>query len=371
MKVCVVSLNIASYFGVTGEVRFGGAEVQAAFVARALRTAGDDVTLVVADLPAGAALPYPAENAFFSPDGLPGLRFFHPRWSGVMAALERADADVYYQRNAGMITGLTAMFCRRRRRAFVYGAGSDGDFHPRDVSIPGARDRMLFRYGLRRSAGFVVQNEKQLASAKPLGLPVRLIPNGVLPVEPAGDEARSAIVWIGSLWSLKRPDRLLDLARRLPEREFIVLGGDMPSEAAYSARIRAEAGKIPNLKMMGRRPHGEVETVLRRAALLVNTSETEGFPNAYLEAWSHGVPVVTFNDVDGIIRASGTGVVVESMDEMERAVRDLDGDGARRTMAEAARRYVADRFSPARLGGLYHEFFASLAPPGPGAEGMR
>jgi glycosyltransferase involved in cell wall biosynthesis len=360
VKVCIVSPRLPSFYGATGRVFFGGAEVQAAFVADALRAAGHEVVLVVTDLPDGASLPFPAENAFHSADGLPVLRFFHPRWSGVMGALSRANADVYYQRNAGMITGLVAMHCRRARRTFVYGAGSDGDFDPREVTVPGFRDRQLFRYGLRRCSGIVVQNEKQLAAASALGKPVRLIPNGIRPAPAAEGGTRDIIVWIGSLWTVKRPDFLLELARRLPEREFVVLGGDFPSEPEYSARIREAASRLPNVTMMGRRPHDEVASVLSRAALLVNTSAVEGFPNAYLEAWSQGVPVVTFNDIDGLIRNAGVGVVVNSLDEMVASIRSLADEPARQAMSRAALRYIQECFSPEHLGAAYAEFFSSL-----------
>jgi glycosyltransferase involved in cell wall biosynthesis len=362
VKVCVVSPRIPSYYGVTGHNTFGGAEVQSAFVADALRANGQDVVLVVADLPPGASLPHRAENAFSSGDGIPGLRFFHPRWSGTMDALERADADVYFQHCAGMVTGLVAMYCRRKRRVFVYGGGSDADFLAGQVPISMVRDRMLFRYGLRRCSGIVVQNEKQRAAARSLNKPLRLIPTGVRAICTDLEGARDAIVWIGSLWRLKRPDRLLELARALPEREFVVLGGDFPSEPDYSAGIREAAARIPNVTMMGRRPHDEVSDVLARAALLVNTSDVEGFPNAYLEAWSHGVPVVTFLDVDGIIGTSGAGIVVNTPDEMVAAIRTLHDETARRAMGERARRFVAERFSPERLGAEYTAFFSSLIP---------
>lgn len=361
MKICVVTMRATSYYGVSGSSAFGGAEVQSAFVADALRAAGHEVVLVVADLPAGVTLPHAAENAYHTGDGIPGLRFFHPRWSGTMAALERADADVYFQHCAGMITGQVALFCRRRKRVFVYGAGSDMEFHPDEASVPIARDRLLFRYGLRRCTGLVVQNERQRAAARSLNKPTRLIPTGIRMAEGGDDGAREAVVWIGGLRTLKRPDRLLDLACRMPERKFVVVGGDYPGEPAYSERVRAEAGTIANVTMLGRRPHGEVAGILSRAAVLVNTSEVEGFPNAYLEAWSSGVPVVTFNDVDGIIRGSGAGVVVNTIDEMAETIRALDRD-ARRAMGEAARRLVKERFSPEHLGAEYVSFFSSLRP---------
>jgi glycosyltransferase involved in cell wall biosynthesis len=334
--------------------------VQAAFVADALRAAGADVVLLVADLPDGARLPHPAENAFRTRDGLPVLRFFHPRWDGIMSGLARANADLYYQHCAGAITGLVARFCRSHGRAFVYAAGSDGDFHPRHVAIDGTRDRMLYRYGLHRASGIVVQNQKQLLAAQPLGRPLRLIPTGVRPVEPGSEDVRDLVVWIGSLWTLKRPDLLLDLARRLPDCKFVMLGGDFPSEADYSARIRADAARLPNLTITGRVPNSEVEATLRRALVLVNTSDVEGFPNAYLEAWSLRVPVIARRDIDGMITSAGAGMIADTLDEIERAVRALEDGELRRTMGNAARRYALDRFSSSRLGAEYADFFSGL-----------
>jgi glycosyltransferase involved in cell wall biosynthesis len=260
-----------------------------------------------------------------------------------------------------MITGLVALFCRRQGRAFFYGAGSDVDLDARRVAIAGVRDRLLFRYGISRCSGLVVQNTRQLAAARPLGKPVQLIPNGIRPAASCDAESRRAIVWMGSLWTVKRPDRLLELARLLPDREFVVLGGDFASEPEYSARIRADAARLANVTMLGRRPHDEVNAVLSRAALLVNTSEVEGFPNAYLEAWNHGVPVVTFNDVDDLIRTAGLGRVVDTVEEMADAIRSVGDGERRRAMGDAGRRHIREHYSPERLGPRYVEFFASVA----------
>ncbi|HXV13009.1 MAG TPA: glycosyltransferase, partial [Candidatus Krumholzibacteria bacterium] len=107
--------------------------------------------------------------------------------------------------------------------------------------------------------------------------------------------------------------------------------------------------------------HDEVGHVLRRSALLINTSSVEGFPNAYLEAWNHGVPVVAFNDVDGIIREAGVGTVCSSIDDMADAVRKLTADpAAMDAMRNRARRLVRDRFSSQSLGPQYAEFFEEL-----------
>src|SRR5262245_52726696 len=363
MKVCVVSQHLAAYFDTTPRSKYGGAEVQAAFVSRALRDQGLDVSLVVADLPADVRIPYPVENAFRSDQGLPVVRFFHPRMTGINDALARANADIYYQRNCGMVTGLVAHFARKHGRRFVYGAGSDTDFSFRDVLIDGFRDKTMFMYGLRRAHGIVVQNDAQYAMAQEsLRTPVVQISNGVLPVENAHVDLNGPILWAGSLRSVKRPGLFIELARRFPNRQFVMAGGSTTTEVDHAAATEREARTVENIRMTGWLPHSDVIREIAKASVVVNTSVVEGFPNVYLEAWNHGVPVVSFNDVNGLLANEKLGALCTDLDDMEKKLRALiENPDAMRTAGERARRVVSERFSPAVLGPKYLSFFESLA----------
>lgn len=362
MKICIVSPNYPLYFRRDETAKFAGAEVQAAFLAGALSAAGHDVQFIVANLRDGETLPYPALKAYRSADGSPGLRFFHPRLTGVCRALGRADADIYYQRNASMLTGVTALFCRSRGRVLVYGAGSDTDFSFRNARMDNFRDRVLFYAGLKLAHGVVVQNEFQKeAYLKKHAGPVRVIPNGIEPADCDSKAAREIIVWIGGIRRIKQPELFLELARRLPDRRFVLVGGGSGVEPSFERRIRDEAAKIGNLEMAGHVPHDGVRDYLARALLLVNTSRVEGFPNAYLEAWNFCVPVVSFNDIDGIVEKEDLGVICKGIDDMTAVVRSLAADALRRTeMARRARGVVDTRFSAAVLARRYVEFFEEL-----------
>jgi glycosyltransferase involved in cell wall biosynthesis len=160
---------------------------------------------------------------------------------------------------------------------------------------------------------------------------------------------------------VKRPDRFIELARRIPERDFVIVGGGLSTEREYAAGIERTAAGIPNLTLTGWLPHPAVLRHIARASLVVNTSVVEGFPNVYLEAWNHAVPVVSFNDVDGLIEREHLGIVCGDIDGMETSIRALLGDTGRlRAMQEGARRLVEARFSPAVLGPRYVEFFEEL-----------
>ncbi len=358
----MVSMNLAPYVRGDSSRTYGGAEVQGAFLAGALRRAGHDVRIIVSDL-GDEPFPFDAIEAFDSSAGIRGLRFVHPRITGIWRALARADADVYYQRNAGMVTAVVAAFCRMHGRTFVYGAGSDVDFSLRRNAAGGPRDRVLFSLGVRASHGVVVQNRAQERAARRAvpGWRVCRIPNGVEPEPEPREPGGRYVAWVGALWRIKRPDRVLDLARRLPDVPFVVVGGKMAGEPDVADAIARRAHGLGNVRLTGRIPHARVREVLREAAVLVNTSEVEGFPNAYLEAWACGVPVVTLNDVDGIVADAGVGVVCASLDEQAAAVRDLVQDAAkRREMGRRARRLVDERFAPEPIARRYTAFFASL-----------
>src|SRR5262245_20955579 len=175
MKVCLVSLRaLGALADEYKHERLGGEEVQHAQLAAALSRLGYDVRVVVADFGQEDGAVYEgvrSYKAFKESAGLPGLRFIHPRWTGLWSAISRADADVYYYSCAGMILGLLAMFCARHERRLIFRVASDTDCDPDRVEIRLSRDRWLYKYGLTRSDAILVQTvSQQQALLKSYGL---------------------------------------------------------------------------------------------------------------------------------------------------------------------------------------------------------
>jgi len=362
MKICIVSPNLPAFYQNDPAWKYGGAEVQTAFIAGALASVGYDITLVVANLTDKMYVPYPAINAFNEKSGVPGLRYVHPRITGLWRALKQANADLYFQRNAGMVTGVVGMFCERYGKKFIYGAASNTDFGADAVGVEDARDRHLYRRGLGLADGFVVQNKTQLAACKStMDRPVAMIPNGVSGVSPAAGSAENRVLWVGGLRPVKRPEMFVELAQRLPDTDFTLVGGGPGANLDFAAEITARALQLPNMKVAGWLPQSDVIREVRGASLLVNTSSIEGFPNVYLEAWNHGLPVVAFVDVDNLIAERRLGAICEDLDGMESAVRTLVGDAdTRREMGARAQALVEERYSPAALAPRYDEFFRQI-----------
>jgi len=327
MKICFVGLeNLPVLAPEYGQHNIAGEGVQQTLLGRALARRGHPVSMVAWDYGQIDGAEWDAVRVFkaYRPDaGLPALRFIHPRWTGMWSALARADADLYYTSCAGMHVGLVALFCRRHRKRFVFRTASDTDCDESRLLVPFARDRWLYAQGLRRADAILVQSASQAAAlARNYGLAGRVA--GMLVESPQPVAARDIdVLWVSNIRRVKRPDRILELAEELPELEIHMVGGPLPGEERLFEDVRDTAAAKANLTFHGRVPYPEASDLYGRAKMLVNTSDVEGFPNSYLQAWIRGVPVVTLIDPDRTIEREGLGVAVSSAARIPEAVRHL------------------------------------------------
>lgn len=97
-------------------------------------------------------------------------------------------------------------------------------------------------------------------------------------------------------------------------------------------------------------PYNEVGTLFSRAKLFLNTSQIEGFPNTFLQAWVRGVPVVAFFDPDSLIKQRQLGHTASDFDDMVSAIqRLLRDDAERQRIGERARAYAVAQFGPMHI----------------------
>jgi glycosyltransferase involved in cell wall biosynthesis len=331
-RICFVGLqNLAVLAREYNQHGIGGEEVQHTLLARALTARGYEVSMVVLDYgqPDGAEWEgIKVFKAYGSDDGLPVLRFFHPRWSGMWSALKHADADVYYLSCASFRVGLVAMFARRQRRKLIFRVASDMDCEPERLLIDRnyRRDRYLYEFGLRNSSAILVQSAHQQETMKRnYGLSSTLAPMLVdMPPAIASFEARSIpVLWVSNIRQLKRPDLALDFAASSREVSIHMIGGRISDSSELFDAIRERATATPNVTFHGQIPYHDVNEFFANSRVFMNTSDIEGFPNSYLQAWARGTPVVAFFDPDGVIEREGLGFAVRDMEEMRLKVKEL------------------------------------------------
>jgi len=335
----------------TSTMPVNGEAVQQVLLARAFKSLGYSVSMVVRagnepieDVVDGIRV----ISAFKWGAGIPILRFFHPMASGVIRALNKADADVYYQSPAGGLTGLTAAFCRWKNRKFIFRVASDVNCIPGQQLIELWRDRKLFEYGLRRADVVAVQSHYQLELLKHhYGLESTVVNMAMeIPAEDLASERDIDVIWVSNLRPVKRAERMLSLARQMPKFKFVMIGGPIRGDKEYYARIEREAADLTNVQFLGQLPYDEVNEHIARSKVFLNTSDVEGFPNTFLQAWARRVPIVSFFDPDEVITTKGLGIRPDGEAEMLAALTKLlTNTHARERIGATAREYALANFS--------------------------
>jgi len=338
----------------------GGAEVQQSILARLLAGHGYRVSMVCLDFgqPERAEVDgVTVHRAYRMEHGLPGLRFFHPRLSAMWRAMRAADADIYYYRSAAMLAGVMAEFCRRHGRRSIYAGASDRDFDP-DIGaqLCRARDRWLYRRGLARVDAIVAQNEHQRAAClASYGREAVVIPS-CYELKPRPPQGKDCVLWVGTLHANKRPELLLALAERLPQRRFVLIGGPAAGGDAFFEEIKRRAARLSNVEFTGFLPLAQVEPWFDRARVVVNTSTYEGMPNVFLQAWARGVPTVATVDV-GVAAHRFASDISSLQEEVERLLSD---PLAHAKASQACRAYFEATHSGAEVLRRYAQLFDGL-----------
>ena len=369
--VCFVGLgNLSVLAPEYGDHGVGGAELQQTLLARALVAHGYDVSMVVADhgQPDGAVWDGIKTHKAYRPEaGVPALRFIHPRWTSLWAAMRRAGADIYYASCAGALIGQVALYARRNGAKVIFRVASNSDCDPSSLLIRYWRDKRLYQYGLRHADLVLAQTpEQQQALLKNFRRDSRVVASltETHGRRPDFQERDIPVLWVGNIRALKRPELLLDAARQLPQLQFHIIGGPVAGHESVYESVRAAAARIANVRFHGPIPYHEVGGFYERARVFAGTSEIEGFPNTYLQAWARGTPVVAFLDPDKLIAHHGMGRAVTSVAQMCAELAALSGD--RQTWETASRRcrdYMDNRFNAARMMAPYIQALSNLYEP--------
>jgi glycosyltransferase involved in cell wall biosynthesis len=369
LRVCFVAPHAYPLLAEDRNFRFvGGAEVQQSLLAKTLAGRGHQVSMVCLDhgQPEGVQIQgVTVHKAFPADSGIPGVRFFHPRLTGFWRAMRRADAEIYYQRAAGMLTGVIAQFCRRQGRKSVYAAAHDSDFLPGRQYIRLRRDRWLFEYGLRHVDAVLAQNAVQQALCRlHYGRNPPIARSCYVASPSASRDPEGYVLWVSTLREFKRPELLLDLAQALPEIRFRMIGGpggDRPSDLSYYHRLEHRARQTANVEFMGFVPFPEVEAHFDQASLFVSTSEQEGFPNTFLQAWARGIPTVSFLDPGLPPARTPICTVARDVQQARNLVRGLLADRrAWESLGDRCRRYYLARHTLSAIVPALERFLGSL-----------
>jgi glycosyltransferase involved in cell wall biosynthesis len=253
------------------------------------------------------------------------------------SALRDISPRVIYQRVACAYTGICAWYSRRQSVPLVWHIASDTDLS--SVSLDAGRnllrprlEKWAVEYGIRNATRIIAQTHHQVdLLQQSYGRKAHTVIGNF---HPAGQgsldkDGPLTVVWIGNLKPWKRPDAFIRLAQQLitcPQVRFVMIGAPAAGSRNqnWQRPLMHSIETTPNLEYWGQKSHAEVNELLDRSHILVNTSTHEGFPNTFIQAWLRGVAVVSLQvDPDQVLERLRLGIAAPSEEGMMEAVRFL------------------------------------------------
>ena len=171
------------------------------------------------------------------------------------------------------------------------------------------------------------------------------IPPGVEPLKIPKTTPRKKITigWIARVTGVKNPLRALEIAKQLPDAQFLIAGGgDMLDQ------VKAEAPR--NTKVLG---WTDAAKLFAASDIILSTSENEGMPIALIEAQLAGKPVVATNvgGVSEVVLNKKTGFVThKNTEDLVKALEKLINSKTLRTaQGKAAKARATKTFSVEKM----------------------
>ena len=349
----VVFVNDGAYAYASGDPSaVGGTERDIWVLARALTAAGWPVTVGVRRLMEAG-----------QHTSIDGVDFIGIGCEGVLASYARfissEKPDWWFWQSASHWLGPAFEIAKFKGVRTIYSVAFDRDVEPRHALTRRRRFWPLYAWGLARADRIFVQHRGQLSGlARHLRSKAYIFPKlpnakGQSLVVTPHAKRREYVAWVGMLRQHKRPDLLIEIARSNPSIPFIVCGGPTGhrTPGQYSKQILHLLHTTPNIEFLGRVSHEKAQQVISEAAMLLSTSDEEGFPCVFLEAWSSGTPVVSLKiDPDQIIEEKGLGAVSGDVERVSADIRRLlDSPSRRDEMAARCREHVKEAHGEAAV----------------------
>jgi len=279
--------------------------------------------------------PFPVFEAYNRSTNLPIFHTLFHKLPRLLLIMRKINPSYVTAKGAGALNGILLLISKAHKFKFIYQMANDIESDERIYRKLPFYTKPVFRFLLSRSDFIRCQNQYQkdnILKRYPKKK-VFLVRNAtVIPIlsDRQPFEKRNHVLWVGTFRPQKKLSKFYKLCRDLPDVKFKIAGSysgvtDQPTRKALK-----DLKKLKNVEMLGFVRHQDVGKLYKQAYCLVCTSDHEGFPNTFLEAWLAGTPVVTTatSNPDGLIGQEDLGFVVDNDTELKDSVKRIFQDKA-------------------------------------------
>lgn len=353
-RICFVAYNLYPYLKPGAVSAAGGSERQQSLIAKELQHRGYEIAAIVGDYDQPSyerigGIDVWKSYSSYNEEGYQSIRgaaCVPKQISKFMIALRRVDADIYYTRTS-LYYPLLYIYSILSSSKYICGLSNDSDVEKSSINKKNTAYKSLYLRSLSKADAVISQTEYQKRKlASNFGIDSEIVPNGY-PLVKSSSEGGDYFLWVGRAQkSQKRPDLFLEVASNLPDISFVMIVA--PGQyKGYFNELKHKASKITNLRFEGFVPPDEIHGYYEEAIALINTSQSEGFPNTFLEAWRFGTPVISLRiDLGGILETEDIGLYSGSVSTLCNDIIQMrDNPDLVSRMGVNATRYIEENHS--------------------------
>jgi len=350
--------KIVIVYPVHYEQLMGGSELQISYLVKHAKQAGHEVHYIYLDegvpiVNSDKLILWPIKKNIISTK----LSFVH--YHSIIKRLQKIMPDLIYTRRSSSWIGIAGEYARKHNIRHIHAISSDKAvelrFSVRSIFKPNSFIEVLYAIrGLKLARDIIVQNQYQKRILEKRfginGLIINQMTPFVSESSISKKETPIQVLWIANFKDIKQPEIFIELANRLN-----TICNNINYKMIMAGRIAPNYQKILNnalrlnsqLSYLGELSQENVNKLLQKSHLLVNTSIFEGFSNTFVQAWMRKVPVVSMNsNPNQVLTKLNIGYIAPTLDELtEKVTKLIHNDNLRRDMGERAYIYATENHS--------------------------
>jgi len=359
IRVCFVILKAYPLFNCDVKGAFGGAEIDLYLLATELaKDKNFEVSFVVGDY--GQEPTEVRENVTILKSVSVSKNLFLGSWR-IWRALRRADAHIYVSKTFTLGMVLYAFFCKVNKRKYIYRTAHTRECDGTYLKQHRFRGRTII-WAVRSAQKVLTQNyadaENLLAT---VNIHSEVIRNGHR-LNRLYQNSQDVILWVGRSAPVKRPDLFLKLARQMPEQRFTMVCQKAAGDYSYDNLVE-QAKQVRNLQFIPTVPFHDIDSYFQRAKVFVSTSDSEGFPNTFIQACKCATPILSLNvNPDGFLDEYNCGISCDGdWNKLVEMLKFIFAEERYVQLGRNARKYVEEHHDITRIVEQYKKLLIQVA----------
>jgi glycosyltransferase involved in cell wall biosynthesis len=215
----------------------------------------------------------------------------------LLNTLKKINADIYYFRSADIGVALAAFFIKailNKKIFYSLAHDSETNFY-KLMKKSGVLTALTMPYIYKYADILSVQSKTQLnLLLKYRKRKADAVLKNIILHEKQVNVEKKTILWVGRLDPIKKPELFIELAKKYPHEQFIMIAPAVRDYQNYGNKIKNNTSTINNIEYIKYVNSKDIINYYQKAKIYILSSDIEGFSNTMAEAMANMIPILSY-----------------------------------------------------------------------------